>query len=332
MFAVDRKKVLNELNGETRGQNVVPGAEESRKFWSEIWGIRKEHNRQAEWLNELKRQQNNVRMEEVEITTEMVKNQCRQIPNWKTPGRDGVQGYWIKNLTSVHERIAAQLNEIVCGVSRLPEWMTYGRNVLCQQDPTKGGAVDNYRPISCLPLMWKLLTGMIAGEVYKYLEKENILPDEQKGCRKGSRGTKDQLLIDKAVLTDCKRRKTNLSLAWIDYRKAYDLVPHSWISECLEMVGIATNIREFLSDSKQSWKLELTSSGERLGDVHIKRGIFQGDSLSPLSFIICMIPLTLILRKVTACYEWGDKEFKVNHLLFMDDFNYLPRIETKWIH
>ena len=120
MFAVDRKKVLNELNRETRGQNVVPGAEESRKLWSLIWGIRKEHNRQAKWLNELKRQQNNVRME-VDITTDMVKNQCRKILNWKTPGRDGVQGYWIKNLTSVHERIAAQLNEIVCEVSRLPE-------------------------------------------------------------------------------------------------------------------------------------------------------------------------------------------------------------------
>ena len=55
MFAIDRKKVLNELNGESRGQNVVPGAEQSRQFWSEIWGIIKEHNRQAEWLNELKR-------------------------------------------------------------------------------------------------------------------------------------------------------------------------------------------------------------------------------------------------------------------------------------
>ena len=53
--------------------------------------------------------------------------------------------------------------------------------------------------------------------------------------------------------------------------------------------------------------------------MQIKRGIFQEDSLSPLLFIICMIPLTLILRKVTACYEWGDKESKVNHLLFMDD-------------
>ena len=110
-------------------------------------------------------------------------------------------------------------------------------------------------------------------------------------------------MIDKAVLTDCKRRKTTLSIAWIDYRKAYDLVRHSWISDCLEIVGIATNMREFLSDSMQSWGLELISSCERLEDVHIKRKIFQGDSLSPLFFIMCMIPLTLILRKVTACCE-----------------------------
>ena len=151
------------------------------------------------------------------------------------------------------------------------------------------------------------------------MESENIPPDEQNGCRKESRGTKDQLLIDKTVLKDCKRRKTNLSMAWTDYKRAYDLVPHSWICECLEMVRIATNVRKFLSDSMQSWKLELTSSGERLGDVQIKRGIFQGDSLSLLLFVVCMIPLTLILRKVAACYEWGDKKFKLNHLLFMDD-------------
>ena len=108
-------------------------------------------------------------------------------------------------------------------------------------------------------------------------------------------------------------------MAWIDYRKAYDLVPDSWISECLEIIGIATNMKELLSNSTQSWRLELTSSCERLEDVHVKRGIFQGDSLSPLLFIICMILLTLILRKVTACYEWGDKEFKFDHPLFMED-------------
>ena len=44
--------------------------------------------------------------------------------------------------------------------------------------------------------MWKLLTGVIAEEMYNYLEREKILPEEQKGRKRGSRGTKDQLSID----------------------------------------------------------------------------------------------------------------------------------------
>ena len=37
-----------------------------------------------------------------------------------------------------------------------------------------------YRPITCLPLMWKLLTGMVAEETYNYLDREKLLPEEQK--------------------------------------------------------------------------------------------------------------------------------------------------------
>ena len=80
---------------------------------------------------------------------------------------------------------------------------------------------------------------MLAGKMYSHLERENVLPSEQKGYRKGSRGTKDQLLIDKTVLRDCKRRRTNLVRACVDYKKAYDMVPHRWISEYIEMFGIA---------------------------------------------------------------------------------------------
>ena len=55
--------------------------------------------------------------------------------------------------------------------------------------------------------MWKILTGILANEMYEFLDKNNIFPEEQKGCKRKSRGTKDQLLIDKAVLKDCKVRK-----------------------------------------------------------------------------------------------------------------------------
>lgn len=71
--------------------------------------------------------------------------------------------------------------------------------------------------------------------------------------------------------------------------------------------------------------LELTLSGENLGDTHIQRGIFQGDSLSPLLFVLCMIQMTLTLGKVEASYEWDQKELRVNHLLLMDDLKLLAK-------
>lgn len=67
-----------------------------------------------------------------------------------------------------------------------------------------------------------LLTGMIADHILEILEEEKILPDKQRGCNRGSRCNKDPLLIYKAVL-----KHTILSRAWIDYRKVYDLIPHS---------------------------------------------------------------------------------------------------------
>ena len=53
--------------------------------------------------------------------------------------------------------------------------------------------------------------------VYKHLDENDLLPKEQKGCRRGSYGSKDQLLINKAIIEDAKKRK-NLSTAWIDYK------------------------------------------------------------------------------------------------------------------
>ena len=96
------------------------------------------------------------------------------MPNWKSPGKDGVQGYWIKNLSNLHARISDQLNSILTGTDDLPEWLTHGKTVLCQKDPRKGNSVENYRPITCLPMMWKLLTGIIAEDMYGYLERKHI--------------------------------------------------------------------------------------------------------------------------------------------------------------
>ena len=99
--------------------------------------------------------------------------------------------------------------------------------------------------------------------------------------------------------------------------------------ECLNLFGVASNVERLLNKSMEQWKTELTPYGNSLGSMAIKRGIFQGDGLSPLLFILCMIPLTMILRKAKAGFEFKGRQQKVNHLLYMDDLKLYAKDESQ---
>ena len=191
--------------------------------------------------------------------------------SWKTHGPDGVHYYWIKMLV---------------GLSYY--WKTVAKE-------------------TNLPLMWKLLTGIVADEIYNHLEENDLLPDEQKGFRGNSRGTKDDLLIEKSFMKNCRRRKVGLSMVWIDHWKGYDMVSHWWIKKSIGMCRVADNIPHLLSKSMESWRTILMAGNEELARVNIHWGIFQGDALSPLLFVIGLIPLSHTLRKVNAVYELGKR-------------------------
>ena len=76
------------------------------------------------------------------------------------------------------------------------------------------------------------------------------------------------------------------------------------------------------------------AGNSELREVDIKRGIFQGDSLTPLVFVLGLIQLSLILRKAKVAYEFFGRKEKINYLLFMDDLKLHSRIEKgldSWI-
>lgn len=329
MFESNRKRLFEEIEGVKRDHTIVPDKKESLDFWNGVWGQSVSYNKDADWLTTIEHDLRELpQQKELQITVESVNKQLSQMANWKSPGPDGVQGFWLKKFTSLRVRISEQLNECLQSNST-PDWMTKGRTVLILKDKEQGSIVTNFRPITCLPMMWKLLTGILSEELYTHLENNNLIPDEQKGCKRNSRGTKDQLLIDKTIIRNCKRRKTNLGMAWVDFKKAFDMVPHSWIIKCLTMFGAPNNMIGFLASSMEKWKTVLTAANEVLGEIDIKRGIFQGDSLSPLLFVISMIPLTLILRKTKAGYDLGGGQGVINHLLFMDDLKLYGKSEDQ---
>ena len=85
-------RVYQQLNGKTESSEK-PNTEESRRFWNNIWGTEKSHNKNAEWLKELRAERNETKQGNIQTTTETITQQTRWVPNWKCTGPDGVQGY-----------------------------------------------------------------------------------------------------------------------------------------------------------------------------------------------------------------------------------------------
>ena len=157
-------------------------------------------------------------------------------------------------------------------------------------------------------------------------ETITILPIEQKGCKHGSYGCKEQLLINKMVIEDCKSRK-NITTAWIDYKKSLDSVPNTWIMKCLELYKVCPVAINFMKECMKNWKttLHLNHANGSLTSrlLRINRGIFQGDSLSPLLFCLALAPLSSLLNESSYGYEiYGQK---VTHLFYMDDLKTYAR-------
>ena len=113
-------------------------------------------------------------------------------------------------------------------------------------------------------MMWKILTAQIREEIYF------SLPEEQKKCCKGSRGTGELLYIDQRILSESKARRKNLAMAWIDNKKAYDMIPQSWIINCLKMSKISDKVINFIEKTMKTWRVELTAGAKSLTGTKIQ--------------------------------------------------------------
>ena len=105
-----------------------------------------------------------------------------------------------------------------------------------------------------------------------FMESNDLFPIEQKGCIRGSCSCKNQLLINGMIFKDCKSKLRNLSMAWTDYRTAFDSVPHSWILKVLNLFKLSSVLINFLRINMSMWEttLNLTDQNGNLKSKPIK--------------------------------------------------------------
>ena len=324
LFHGNRKKFFRELRSSKSEVREAPPTEETSRYWKALWENDVTH-REAPWIQSEKEKWENVPAQQLtDLTLSELQNIIKSSQNWNSPGPDGLQNFWIKKFSTSHIPLLHAINDIVKGVTHIEAWLPIGRTYLLYKgnDSTKA---KNYRPITCLNTMYKLLTSTLARHIERHIDDNDIMEVSQKGCRKGKKGCKDHLLTNKAITGNARQRQTNLSMAWIDYKKAYDSVPHSWIIKVMEVYHINPHIIQCISESMKLWNTTLTLTTDaysmKVDGVRIKRGIFQGDSLSPLLFCLALNPVSSLLQATNFGYRYkgNDVTATVNHLVYMDD-------------
>ena len=177
-------------------------------------------------------------------------------------------------------------------------WLLEGRTVLI----FKGGDRKNpanYRPITCLPTITKMVTLAIHKRMRNYLfgtVESSILECEQRGVRT-SQGCKEAVLENNSSNISKKKQRSPVVELYYDFQKAYDNVNHAFLEELLDVYGFPPGVQILIIEMMARWKIRLSYGARKeVGEIRLTNGIIQGDAFSSLLFVLTIDPLIKILN------------------------------------
>ena len=177
----------------------------------------------------------------------------------------------------------------------------------------------SYRPIGCQNTLFKVYTSLLAHFIQDHCVSNNIIAPAQGGGKPGTWGCVDQLLINKHITNEVKQKRRNLLCTWLDYQKAYDSIPHSWMLEALRLAKVPDDIIKSVKRLTDIWatQIQLNSNTWSITTDVIRYlcGVIQGDTLSVLLFILSLNSLSFLLTDVPRYkLKHENKSISINHL------------------
>lgn len=283
-------KIIKETKAKyfEQARNLIESAESPQDFWKAIAKhrkkVRKSNPIDAEaWLSyynsllpspdteELKFRDARHPVLDESFTIQEIKNVIKALKNGKAPGPDGITNEFFKNFPEEELfHITRSINNAF-ETGKIPEnWAVANTMVLHK----KGDMLnpENYRPIALLNSITKIFTTALAKRLSNFLEKEEMLPECQAGFAE--------------TLGKAKKR---LFITFVDFKKAFDSVGHNKLWLKLYQMGVSVQYINVLQDlyAKACTRIVLENN-EVTSPINLTRGVFQGDPLSALLFIIMM--------------------------------------------
>ena len=155
----------------------------------------------------------------------------------KSPGKDLIIAFWFKKLHFYRDGPTELYQNTYEGNNILPLWLTETKRTLTAKNEQTENA-KNYRPIACLNLTYKIHTSCLNIFLTDHCDQNNIITSEQVAGKEGVWGCVKQLLLNKAVLSEVKKKRQNIFNVWLDYKKAFDSVPQEWLLYALQLAKV----------------------------------------------------------------------------------------------
>ena len=176
--------------------------------------------------------------------------------------------------------------------------------------------MENFRGITLLSVVGKMFVSILNRRLTRWLSEQKVLVDEQAGFREGY-GTADQVFILSELIQRQRRKKKKWILAFLDIKRAYDVVWRDLLWEEMWKVGIRGKMWRVLQNLYQGTESCVAVDGKQTPWMKSEVGLRQGCVMSPTIFSIFINRLAEDLKQTGKGVKWNDRRF--NLLLFADD-------------
>ena len=275
----------------------------------------------------------NSKINQLIITPEGVKKQLHDLDPNKASGPDQIPPWFLKTHADDLYEILTDLFQTSVDNGTIPnKWKEANICSVFKKGDKHNPA--NYRPVSLTCVCSKILEHIIHSHVMKFLDEHNILTDLQHGFR-AKRSTETQLLLTINDISKQIDQNSNVSMAILDFSKAFDKVPHQRLLSKLSAYGIDGNLLAWFASFLNNRTQRVVCDGEISDSKQVLSGVPQGTVLGPLLFLLYVNDIPDNINSTVRlfaddCLVYRTIDNPSDQQILQDDLNKLEQWQNKW--